>query len=186
MKHGVFLTLFLAGVFALGTFTPAFAQDYNSDYGTGYRDGDRGGSDYDQGARERWERFLDRDENRNFAREFRGNPNIIHDRGAMDQWTGVRELFRNHPDVRDYVFQKVRDYDQNTRPGEKWHRELDANPGFADRYHQNPNIINDSNLASEEPEIGEFLRTNPEVRDYLENHARDRDDGRGYRNGYND
>jgi hypothetical protein len=83
-------------------------------------------------------------------------------------WTGVRDMFNNHPDVRDYVFQKVRDYNENTRPGEKWHRELEANPNFANRYRQNRNIINDFNLASEEPEINQFLRTNPDVRDYLE------------------
>jgi hypothetical protein len=53
---------------------------------------------------------------------------------------------------------------RNTRPAEKWNRELAANPNFADRYRRNPGIINDSILASEEPEIGEFLRANPEVR----------------------
>ncbi|HEV2170025.1 MAG TPA: hypothetical protein VGR40_03705 [Candidatus Binatus sp.] len=183
MKHGIFLTLFLAGVLAAGTFTPAFAQDYNSLFGRGERDWNRGGSDYDQGARDRWQRFLDSDENRNFAREFRGNPNIIHDRDTMDQWTGVQELFRDHPDVRNYVFQRVRDYDQNTRPGEKWRRELDANPNFADRFRSNPDVINDPNLRHNEPEIAEFFRTNPEVRDYVENHSRD--SGRNYRD-YND
>lgn len=184
MKHGIFLTLFLAGVLAAGPASKAHAQDYKSLFGHADSNWDRGGSDYDHGARERWQRFLDRDENRNFAREFRGNPNIIHDDRMMDQWSGVRELFSNHPEVRDYVEQNVRDYNRDTRPGEKWHRELEANPNFADRFRQNPDIINDSNLASEEPEIGEFLRTNPEVRDYLENHDRryGRDRDRDYRN----
>jgi hypothetical protein len=186
MKHRIFLTLVPAAALALGTVAPGFAQNYNYNYG---RFGDlfgRASSESENDAARRWEHFLDRDENQNFARQFRGNPNIIHDERAMDQWTGVRQLFDNHPDVREYVFQKVRDYNENTRPGEKWRRELDANPNFADRYRQNPNIVNDSNLASDEPEINEFLRTNPDVRDYLERQAsrsydRDRDD-RDYRN----
>jgi hypothetical protein len=185
MKHRIFLTLLPAAALALGT-APGFAQNYNFNYGRGDRDYGYSRSDYDNDAARRWERFLDQDENRNFARQFRGNPNIVRDQHEMEQWSGVRELFSNHPDVRDYVFQKVRDYDQNTRPEEKWRREMDANPNFADRYRQNPNIVNDSNLAGEEPEINEFLKTNPEVRDYLERRASrgyDRDrDYRDYRN----
>jgi hypothetical protein len=82
--------------------------------------------------------------------------------------------------VRDYVYRKVHDYNQDTRPADKWNRELEANPNFADHYRQNPGII-DSNLDSEEPEIAEFLRTNPDVRPYLERDSRrdgrdDRDD----------
>ena len=74
------------------------------------------------------------------------------------------------------MYRKVHDYNQDTRPGEKWDRELAANPNFADRYRQNPSII-DSNLEREEPEIAEFLRTNPDVRPYLERNSRrsDRD-----------
>ena len=181
MKHRIFLTLVPAAALALGTVTPSLAQNYNYNDG---RFGDlfgRASSESDNDAGRRWEHFLDRDENQNFARQFRGNPNVIHDERAMDQWTGVRELFDNHPDVRQYVFQKVRDYNENTRPGEKWRRELDANPNFAGRYRQNRNIINDSNLASDEPEINEFLRTNPDVRDYLENRS-GRGDDSDYRN----
>lgn len=170
MKYGSLVTLFSAAVLAVGTLAPAFAQYHDPEYATGDRDY-RGDADYDNGAAQRWHRFLDQDENRDFARRFHGNPNIIHDPREMDQWTGVRELFSDHPDVRDYVLQKVRDYDQNTRPSEKWDRELAANPNFADRYRQNPGVI-DSNLDRDEPEIAEFLRTNPDVRPYLERDSR--------------
>jgi len=181
MKYGIFLTVFsLAVLLVAGTRSPAFAQDYNPEYASGDRDWNRSGGDHGQDAAQRWERFLNKDENQNFARQFRGNPNIVRDPSEMDQWSGVRELFDRHPEVRDYVYRTVRDYNHNTPPREKWHRELDANPNFADRFRQHPDIVNDSNLASEEPEIGEFLKTNPEVRDYLERKGEHRD--RDYRN----
>jgi len=165
MKYRSFVTLFSAVLLIAGTLTPAFAQRYGSEYASSDE-----GYDRDSAAR-RWDRFLDQDENRNFARQFRGNPNVIRDSREMDQWSGVRELFNDHPDVRDYVNQKVREYNQDTRPSEKWDRELAANPDFADRFRQNPSIVNDSNLRSEEPEIAEFLRTNPDVRPYLDSYA---------------
>jgi len=165
MKYRSFVTLFSAAVLALGTLTPAFAQYRYPEYASGDRDY-RGGD-----AARRWDRFLDQEENQNFARQFRGNPNIIHDSRKMDEWSGVRELFNDHPDVRDYVEQKVREYNQDASPAEKWNRELAANPNFADRFRQNPSIVNDSNLRHEEPEIAEFLRTNPEVRSYLDSYA---------------
>jgi hypothetical protein len=180
MKCRSFVTLFSAAVLAAGTITPAFAQYH--EYASSDPDC-RSGSDYDNGAAQRWNRFLDQEENQNFARRFRGNPNIVRDSREMDQWSGVRELFSNHPDVRDYVYRKVHDYNQDTRPAEKWNRELAANPNFADRYRQNPSII-DSNLESEEPEIAEFLRTNPDVRPYLERNSRRSD--RDYRNDRDD
>ena len=174
MKCRSFITLFSAAVLAAGTLTPAFAQ--YPEYASGDRDYRQSDSGYGNDAARRWDRFLDQDENRNFARKFHGNPNIIRDEREMDQWSGVRELFSDHPDVREYVYRKVHDYNQDTRPGEKWDRELAANPNFADRYRQNPSII-DSNLEREEPEIAEFLRTNPDVRPYLERNSRrsDRD-----------
>jgi hypothetical protein len=170
MKYRSFVTLFSAAVLAAGTITPAFAQDYRPEYASGDRDY-RNDSGYDNDAARRWDRFLDQDSNREFARKFHGNPNIIRDEREMDQWSGVRELFNDHHDVRDYVYRKVHDYNQDTRPADKWNRELEANPNFADRYRQNPSII-DSNLESEEPEIAEFMRTNPEVRSYLERYSR--------------
>ena len=170
MKYRSFVTLFSAAVLAVGTITPAFAQYRYPELA--FSDSDyRNDAGYDNDAARRWDRFLDQDENRNFSRQFHGNPNIIHDEREMDQWTGVRELFRDHPDVRDYVYQKVRDYNQDTQPAEKWNRELAANPNFADRYRQNPSIVNDSNLRDSEPEIAEFLRTNPDVRPYLDSYA---------------
>jgi hypothetical protein len=168
MKYRSFVTLFSAVALIAGTLTPAFAQRYGSD-GSEYVRSDEG---YDSGdAARRWDRFLDQDENRNFAQQYRGNPNIIHDSREMDQWTGVRELFNDHPDVRDYVYNKVREYNQDTRPAEKWNRELEANPSFADRFRQNPSIVNDSNLENDEPQIAEFMRTNPDVRPYLDSYA---------------
>lgn len=178
MKYGIFLTAFLAVILAIGTITPAFAQDYSPEYGHG--DGNRGGSDFDNDAARHWQDFLNRDENQNFAREFHGNPNVIRDERKMDEWSGVREFFNNHPDVRSYVYEKVRDYNQNTPPRQKLHRELDANPNFADRFRDNPDVINDPNLRHDEPEIAEFLRTNPDVRDYIENHHRDDNRDRDY------
>ena len=121
MKYGSFVTLFSAAVLAVGTITPAFAQYRYPELA--FSDSDyRNDAGYDNDAARRWDRFLDQDENRNFSRQFHGNPNIIHDEREMDQWTGVRELFRDHPDVRDYVYQKVRDYNQDTQPAEKWNR----------------------------------------------------------------
>ncbi len=172
MKYRSFVTLFSAAVLAAGTLTPAFAQRYEPEYASSGRDWNRSDADYGYGAARRWERFLDQDMNRDFARIFRGNPNIIHDPHYMAQWSGVRDLFSKDPELRDYVYQTVRDYNRDTRPAEKWNRELAQNPDFAGRYRQNPSIINDSNLASDEPEIAEFLRTNPEVRLYLDSYTR--------------
>ena len=186
MNYRSLVTLFSAAVLAVGTIVPAHAQYYHPEYASGDRDWNQNdeGRGYDRGAQQRWHRFLEDDNNRNFARQFRGNPNIIHDGREMEQWSGVRELFNNHPDVRDYVDQKVRDYNQNMSPAEKWNREMAANPNFAERYRDNPNIINQGNLRNDEPEIAEFLRTNPEVRPYLERSARRSD--RDYRHDYRD
>jgi hypothetical protein len=174
MKYRKFVTLFSAAILAVGTITPAFAQRY------AYGDRDyQGDSGYGHGgAAARWDRFLDDSQNRDFARIFRGNPNIIHDPNYMDQWTGVRDLFRNDPAVREYAEQTARNYDQNTRPADKWNRLLEANPNFAERYRQNPSIMNDSNLANDEPEIREFMRTNPDVRGYVQRQA-NRSEGYG-------
>jgi hypothetical protein len=168
MKYRKLVTLFSAAVLAGGMLTPAFAQRY------AYRDRDLNQSDSGyghQGAAGRWERFLDQDQNRDFARIFRGNPNIIHDPNYMDQWTGVRDLFSRDPDVREYAEQTARNYDRNTPAREKWNRLLEQNPNFAQRWRQNPSIMNDSNLANDEPEIREFMRTNPDVRGYVERQA---------------
>jgi hypothetical protein len=165
MKYRKLVTLCSAAVLAVGTITPAFAQRY----AYGDRDWNSSDSGYNHGggAAARWDRFMEQDQNREFARIYRGNPNIIHDPNYMDQWTGVRDLFRNDPEVRDYAEQNARNYDRNTPPREKWNRLLSANPNFADRWRQNPSIMNDSNLANDEPEIREFMRTNPDVRDYV-------------------
>ena len=171
MKRSSIFTMFSAAILVAGTLTPAFAQYRYPEYASGDRDYNRSESYNDRGAAHRWERFMNDDSNRDFARIFRGNPNIIHDRSYMSQWTGVRDLFNNDPAVRDYVHQIANDYDRNTRPGEKWRRLMDANPDFANRYRDNPNIVNDGNLSSSEPEIAEFLRTNPDVRPFLENRA---------------
>jgi hypothetical protein len=168
MKHRKFVTLFSAAVLAVGTITPAFAQRY----AYGDRDWNRSDSGYSHGgAAARWDRFLDDSQNRDFARIFHGNPNIINDPRYMDQWTGVHDLFSRDPEVRDYAEQVARNYDRNTRPADKWNRLMEANPNFADRYRQNPSIVNDSNLANDEPEIREFMRTNPDVRPYLDRQA---------------
>ncbi len=186
MKYRSFVTLFSAAVLTVGTIVPAYAQYYHPEYASGDRDYDRNdeGGSYNRGAQQRWHRFLEDDSNRNFARQYRGNPNIIHDSREMEQWSGVRELLDNHPDVRDYVEQKVREYNQNMSPAEKWNREMAANPNFAERYRDNPNIINQENLRNDEPEIAEFLRTNPDVQPYLERSARRSD--RDYRHDYRD
>jgi hypothetical protein len=169
MKYRKLVTLCSAAVLAAGMLTPAFAQRY----AYGDRDWNQSDSGYGHGggAAARWDRFMDKDQNREFARIFRGNPNIIHDPNYMEQWTGVRDLFRNDPEVRDYAEQTARNYDRNTRPAEKWNRLLEANPNFAERYRQNPSIVNDSNMANDEPEIREFMRTNPDVRPFLERQA---------------
>jgi hypothetical protein len=172
MKHRKIVTLFSAAVLAVGTITPAFAQRY----AYGDRDYNRSDAGYSHGgAAARWDRFLDDSQNRDFARIFHANPNIIHDSRYMEQWTGVRDLFSRDPDVREYAEQTASNYDRNTRPGEKWNRLLEANPNFAERYRQNPSIMNDSNMANDEPEIREFMRTNPDVRPYIERQARNSD-----------
>jgi hypothetical protein len=35
----------------------------------------------------------------------------------MEQWSGARELFNDHPEVRDYVYRKVGDYNQEYATG---------------------------------------------------------------------
>jgi len=177
MNYRSLVTLFAAAALAVGTISPAFAQYRYPEYAFSDSDMNRSDSGYGNDAARRWDRFLDQDENRNFARQFQGNPNIVRDDREMDQWSGVRELFNDHPEVRDYVYRKVHEYNQDTRPAEKWNREMAANPNFADRYRDNPNIINDSDLRHSEPEIAEFLRTNPDVQPYLNSYARrsDRD-----------
>lgn len=179
MKYGSFVTLFSAAILVAGTITPAFAQYRAPEYASRDRDWNQSDASNDQDPARRWDRFLDQDTNHDFARIFRANPNIIHDPRYMSQWTGVRDLLSQDPDLREYVYETARDYDRDLRPAEKWSRLLDQNPDFANRYHQNPGIVNDPNLRGNEPEIAEFLKTNPEVRHYLDSYARRSD--RNYR-----
>lgn len=163
--------MFAAAVLVTAMLTPAFAQDYGRQYARDYRDWNASGRSYVERAAQRWHQFLDQDENRNFAERFHANPNIIHDEREMEQDSGVRELFNRHPEVRDYVNERVRDYNRDTRPAEKWDRLMAANPNFAERYRRDHSIINDSNLDNDEPAIAQFLRTNPDVRDYFRSYA---------------
>ena len=108
MNYGIFVAAFLGIALAIGSLSPAFGQDYNPEYGSRDRDWNRGGSDNDNNAAQRWNDFLNRDENQNFAREFHGNPNVVKDERKMEEWSGVRQFFDNHPNVRQYVYEKVR------------------------------------------------------------------------------
>lgn len=150
----------LAGFMA----TPVFAQDYDSysrhgDRALSYAEND---SNLDSAAR--WQRFLD--ENPDFARRYRSNPDVIRDPRVMDEQPGVREFFANNPDVRRYAYRSSGNFERTGTPAEKWNRFLAHNPNFAERYRQNPSIVNDESVLNDEPELRELFRTDPEVRRY--------------------
>jgi hypothetical protein len=119
----------------------------------------------------RWQRFLD--ENPDFARRYRGNPNIIRDPRVMDEQSGLREFFANNPDVRQYAYRSSGNFERMGSPAEKWNRFLAHNPNFAERYRENPGIVNDENVVNEEPELRELFRTDPEVRRYAYSERRE-------------
>ena len=160
----LFSTVLLVGAMC----TPSFAQ-----YGGYVHDRDRADSYSQDSAATRWDRFLE--QNPDFARRYRANPNIIRDPQVMDQQPGVREFFANNPDARQYAYRSTR-MDQAEAPAVKWREFLEQNPNFAERYRQNPAIVENESVLNDEPELRELLRTDPEMRSYL---ARERADYRG-------
>ena len=77
---------------------PAFAQGYDSYSRHENRSWSYAENNSYSNPAARWQRFLD--ENPDFARRYRGNPDIIRDSSVMDEQTGLREFFANHPEVR--------------------------------------------------------------------------------------
>ena len=164
MTHKRIVPLFSTILFVGALCTPAFAQ-----YDAYPHHRDRVDSYSQDSAAARWNRFLE--QNPDFARRYRANPNIIRDPRVMDHQPGVREFFANNPDARQYAYNSAR-MDQATEPpAVKWHEFLEQNPNFAERYRQNPGIIDDENVMNDEPEVRELLRTNPGIRAYLRNRA---------------
>jgi hypothetical protein len=159
-----------ASVLAGSMSLPVLAQDYDS-YS---RHGDRSFSNAENYSNSdpaaRWQRFLN--ENPDFARRYRGNPDIIRDPRVMDDQPGVREFFANNPDVRQYAYRSSGNFERTGSPAEKWNRFLNHNPNFAERYRGNPSIVNDENVVNDEPELRELFRTDPEVRRYASNERR--------------
>jgi hypothetical protein len=161
------ITILSASVLAGSMSMPVFAQDYDS-YS---RRGDRSWryaenySNSDPAAR--WQRFLN--ENPDFAHRYRGNPDIVRDPRVMDDQPGLREFFANNPDVRQYAYRSSGNFERTGTPAEKWNRFLNHNPNFAERYRENPGIVNDENVVNDEPELRELFRTDPEVRRYAYN-----------------
>jgi len=84
----------------------------------------------------------------------------------MDDQPGVKEFFANNPDVRQYAYRSSGNFERGGSPAEKWNRFLNHNPNFAERYRQNPGIVNDEKVVNDEPELRELFRTDPEVRRY--------------------
>jgi hypothetical protein len=165
MNYKRALTVLSAAMIAGAVYAPpSFAQSYGGErYASSDRDWNRGDS-----ASARWDRFLE--QNPDFARRFHGNPNIIRDLRVMDDQPGVREFFANNPDVRDYVYRTTHnDSDSDDSASAKWNRFLERNPNFAERYRQNPDIVRNDSVMRDEPEVREFLRTNPDVRGYVMN-----------------
>jgi hypothetical protein len=161
------ITVLSASVLAGSIALPVLAQDYDS-YS---RHADRSLSyaeNYSQSdPAARWQRFLR--ENPDFARRYRGNPDIIRDPRVMDDQPGLKEFFANNPDVRQYVHRSSGNFERAGSPAEKWNRFLNHNPNFAERYRENPSIVNDENVVNDEPELRELFRTDPEVRRYAYN-----------------
>jgi len=160
-------TSLLAGSMSM----PVFAQDYDSysrhhDRSWSYAEN----NSYSNPAA-RWQRFLD--ENPDFARRYRGNPDIIRDSSVMDEQPGLREFFANNPDVRQYAYRSSGNFERTGSPAEKWNRFLAHNPNFAQRYRENPSIVNDESVLNDEPELRELFRTDPEVRRYAYSERRE-------------
>ena len=175
------ITILSASVLAGSISLPVLAQDYES-YS---KDGDRSvgyAENYSNSdPAVRWQRFLR--ENPDFARRYRSNPEIIRDPRVMDEQPGLREFLANHPDVRQYAYRSSGNIERAGSPADKWHRFLKHNPNFAQRYRENPGIVNDENVVDNEPELRELFRTDPEVRRYAYN---ERHMGRADRDGDGD
>ena len=146
---------------------PLLAQDYDNYSRHSDRSGRYAENYSNSNPAARWQRFLD--ENPDFARRYRGNPDIIRDPHVMDDQPGLREFFANNPDVRQYAYRSSGYHQDVASPAEKWHRFLNQNPNFAERYRQNPDIINNDSVMNDEPELRDLFRTNPEVRRYAFN-----------------
>ncbi len=117
----------------------------------------------------KWNQFLDN--NRDFARRYRENPNIINDPAIMAQEPGLREFLNNHPDVRAMV------YARNDRSGygnQGQHDDDDSqalndqylvnHPRLAKQLRDNPSLINNPEWVRSHPHLGEYLRNHPEAR----------------------
>lgn len=164
------VTILSAAVLTSAMSMPVFAQDYDSYSRHGDRPFSYAENYFNSDPAARWQRFLD--ENPDFARRYRGNPDIIRDPRVMDDQPGVREFFANNPDVRQYAYRSSGNFERARTPAEKWNRFLNHNPNFAERYRENPSIVNDENVVNDEPELRELFRTDPEVRRYAYNDRR--------------
>src|SRR5205823_523889 len=71
-----------------------FQRSYANTYGTDSFTG--------MSPSQKWNQFLDN--NRDFARRYSQNPNIIRDPNVMAQEPGLREFLNNHPDVRSMIY----------------------------------------------------------------------------------
>jgi hypothetical protein len=165
------ISILSASLLVGSMWTPVFAQGYDTytrheDRSLSYAEN----NSYSNPAA-RWQRFLD--ENPDFARRYRGNPDIIRDPRVMDNQPGLREFFANNPDVRQYAYRSSGNFERTGSPAEKWNRFLARNPNFAERYRENPSIVNDENVLNEEPELRELFRTDPEVRRYASSERRE-------------
>jgi hypothetical protein len=150
---------------------PVFAQSYDSYSRHGDRFLSYADSDSSSDPAARWQRFLY--QNPDFARRYRGNPDIIRDPRVMDEQPGLREFFANNPDVRQYAYRSSGNFERSGSAAEKWNRFLAHNPNFAERYRENPSIVNDESVVNDEPELRELFRTNPEVRRYASSERRE-------------
>jgi hypothetical protein len=161
------ITILSASVLAGSMSMPLFAQDYDSYSKHSDRSRSNAENYSNSNPAARWQRFLD--ENTDFARRYRENPNIIRDPRVMDDEPGLRAFFANNPEVRRYAYRSTSYREDLASPAEKWNRFLNQNPNFAERYRQNPDIVNDNSVMNDEPAVREFFRTNPEVRRYAYN-----------------
>jgi len=111
----------------------------------------------------KWSQFLDN--NKDFARRYRENPDIINDPNVMAHEPGLREFLNNHPDVKSMVYAQRDRRSFDAEDAEAMNDQYLANhPRLAKQLRDNPSLIDNPDWVRSHPHLRDYLRNHPEVR----------------------
>jgi hypothetical protein len=162
------ITILSASVLAGSMSMPLFAQDYDSYSRHSGRSWSNAENYSNSNPAARWQRFLD--ENTDFARRYRENPNIIRDPRVVDDEPGLRAFFANNPEVRRYAYNDRREMGRSDMDGDMDSANGDmsgflaTHPGLARQLRDRPGLINDPRFVQNHPNLDWYLRNHPDAR----------------------